>query len=255
LGSKPIKLTNGQVSSIGYPLGNLAILLGHEGKSAESTALVREAYAVMQTIYPAEHPDVIFQELALAGALVNENKPAEAEPLIRDSLAKRTKVEGPEHQDTLIASVELADDLLEQHRDREAAEIAHATAQTLDRVSGPDNPYTLYAWSTYGNGACRSGQGDSGLAALRRVEEGRTKASGPDNWRTLGTVGDIGACLVMLKRYAEAEPILLKASKGLESVRGPKFYRTQRAYAALRDLYEGRGEHAEAQRWAQKVNQ
>jgi eukaryotic-like serine/threonine-protein kinase len=229
MGPAPVKLENGQISSIGYPLGNLAILLGHEGKFAESTASVREAYSTLQKIFPPDHPDVVFQELALAGSLVNENKPAEAEPLIRDALAKRAKVLGADHEETLIAGVELADDLLEQHRDKEAADAALTAAQALDRVSGPDNPYTLYAWSTFGNGACRSGRADAGLEALRRVEAGRTKAAGPGNWRTLGTSADVGACLVLLKRYAEAEPILLKAAKGLEDVRGPTFYRTQRA--------------------------
>jgi hypothetical protein len=63
----------------------------------------------------------------------------------------------------------------------------------------------------------------------------------------------IGTCLVALRRYAEAEPVLLNAVASLESERGAKYENTQAGYQALHDLYAGSGRMDEAGKWQAKL--
>ena len=104
----------------------------------------------------------------------------------------------------------------------------------------------------YGITACRSGKSD-GLDALQHVSTARIQLYGANDWHTLSTGASIGICLVQMKHYAEAEPGLLRAVRGLEADRGPGFLRTQAAYQALHDLYAGLGNPDEAARWAAKI--
>jgi tetratricopeptide (TPR) repeat protein len=235
------------------PLNNLQVLLGNEGRYEESLRAGREAVALMQTRVGADHPDLLGMQMNLAGTLANLHQDVEAEAILRDVIEKRARILGADHLDTLNARTQLADDLYEQHRDAEAAAFELPTAQTLDRVAGVDHPWTLYAWALYGITACRSQQGDAGLEALRRVAAARVRLYGADDWHTHSTRVSIGICLVVLHRYAEAEPGLLQSAARLEADRGSGFLRTQAAYEALRDLYSGLGRREEAARWGAKL--
>jgi hypothetical protein len=74
------------------------------------------------------------------------------------------------------------------------------------------------------------------------------------NPRQTATIhGVIGLCLAHLKRYAEAEPMLLQASAILEASRGANFYQTQLAYTTLRDMYAAMGRSADAAVFGGKI--
>jgi len=237
----------------GYPLDDLSVLLGNQGRYTEAAATSHEAMASLNKILPADHPDLLAAQMNYASALANLHQTDKAETLFLEIVAARSRVLGPEHKDTLIAQYELADDLFEQHRDAEATAVLLPTAESLDRTLGPDNPWTLAAWGEYGNAACRSGQGALGLPALRRVEQTRMKTYGVNDWHTLSTGVSIGGCLVTLHRYADAEPLLLQKAAALEKERGAGFHRTQAAFQSLADLYVATGRDAEAARWKSRL--
>jgi eukaryotic-like serine/threonine-protein kinase len=237
----------------GYPLGNLSVLLGNEGRYAEAAATALDAMTTLKRILPADHPDLLAVQMNYASTLANLHQASAAEPLFRELIAARTRVLGAEHKDTLIAQYELADDLAEQHRDAEAADVSRPVAETLARTLGSDNPWTLATWGVYGNAACRSGQGEEGLQALRRVQESRIKVYGATDWHTLSTDLSIGNCVAAMQRYAEAEPMLLNTVAALEKERGPNFHRTQSGYQSLVDLYVASGRSADAERWKGKL--
>lgn len=236
------------------PLNNLQVLLGNEGRYADSLAAGREAVALMKTRVVADHPDLLGMQMNLAGTLGNLNDNTEAEAILRDVIAKRSHILGTDHLDTLNARTQLADSLYQQHRDSEAAAFELPTAQTLDRVAGVDHPWTLYAWALYGITACRGNHEEAGLKALRHVEEARIRLYGNNDWHTWSTRVSMGICMVVLSRYEEALPLLLHAAAALESDRGAKFARTQAAFEALHDLYVARGNVAEAARWQGRLN-
>jgi tetratricopeptide (TPR) repeat protein len=235
-----------------YPLDNLGVLLANEGHYAEAAAANREAFAIQRKNLPQGHPDLLSTEMNYASNLVGAHHAAAAEPLFRDVIAVRLRVLGPDHKDTLMAQTELADDLFEQHRDREAAAVERPAAEGLARVVGDRHPWTLAAWGTYGVAACRSGDED-GLTVLQGVKHTRTELYGEDDWHTLSTEVAIGTCMVALRQYAAAEPLLLQAAAALETVRGPSFHRTQAAYQALHELYAQTQRTQDAERWQTKI--
>lgn len=235
-----------------YPLDNLGVLLANEGRYTEAAAANREALEIQRKNLPPGHPDLLSSEMNYASSLVSAHQAAAAEALFRDVIAVRLRVLGPDHKDTLIAQTELADDLFEQHRDEEAAAVERPAAEGLARVVGDRHPWTLAAWGTYGIAACRSGQ-EEGLVVLQRVKQARAQLYGDNDWHTLSTEVAIGTCMVTLHHYAAAEPLLLQAAAGLETVRGTSFHRTQAAYQALHDLYAGMQRTEDADRWQTKI--
>jgi eukaryotic-like serine/threonine-protein kinase len=238
---------------LGYPLSNLGVLAGEQGRYAESSALVEEGLAVLRRHLPPDHPDLLSFELDQAGARMGLHQAAAAEPLLRHVVEARARVLGPEHKDTLNARVELVDCLAEQGRDAEAAALGRPTAEALERVLGFEHPVTLYGWNVYATVACRTAQAGDGLAALQRVEAARQKLYGPADWHAASTRVGIGACLLTMGRLPEAEAPLLRAAGELEAARGADFHRTQAAYQALRELYARLGRAGEEERWAARI--
>jgi hypothetical protein len=192
-------------------------------------------------------------EQTYAGTLVNTHRAAEAEPIFRDVVARRTRLLGAAHHDTLIGELGLAENLIELDRNAEAVAIALPAAQLLESQFGPDNNFTLLALNYYGVAACQSHQESAGLAAMQRVAAARERLLPTTNrWNYVAQTG-VGLCLTGLQRYAEAEPTLLAAARGLEAVRGPHFHWTQVAFKALRNLYVVTNRPADAATWASKL--
>lgn len=238
---------------IAYPLTNLSVLLGEEGRYGESNALALESVERFRRLHPPDEYGLLGAESNYAESLVNQRLFADAEPVLRRTAQERARIEGPDHRDTLGAQINLADDLNELGRYAEAAHVAWDAAQRLDRVSGPDDALTLAAWQVYGVASCETPQTAEGLAALTRVASARATRYGNGDWHTASTRVALGRCLVVLGRAAEAEPLLVSAVTALEAARGPGFHRTQAGYRILEDLYSRQGRDAEARRWQAKV--
>ena len=129
--------------------------------------------------------------------------------------------------------------------------MALSAAQTSSRVLGADRELTRQAWALYGISSCLAGDGVVGLKALRQVA---AQQQGSDSLeRQQMTDVQIGTCLVALRQYSQAEPLLLNAVTGLESERGPAFDHTQQGYRALRDLYLASGRAPRAAQWQAKI--
>lgn len=236
-----------------YPLDNLQVLLANQGRYAEALVYGAQALELARKLHGPEHPDTLAAEINYAGSMVNDGRFSEAELLFRSVLSKRARILGEEHLDTLQAVSSLADDLNEQHRYAEAARLERPAAEALDRVVGREHPLALYAWSIYGVAACNTPDGENGLTALNHTLDGRSARYGPEDWRTQSTAVSVGACLVTLHRYEQAEPLLRHAAEALEKARGASFLRTQIAYENLRESCLGQGDQACAEQWARKI--
>jgi len=237
-----------------HVLNHLMLLNKNRGRAAEALAAGREAVELGRKTMSPTAPYLLTTELNLGDTMAVNRLAVEAEPLIRKVIADRTKVLGLRHAETLMAGTVLARDLHQQHRYTEATAAGLAAASALEEVLGFEHPVTLNAWQVYGDAACHAGQTDEGLKALRRTQQQRAKMMGPNAWQTLSIDAAIGYCLGALHQYAEAKPILLAATKGLESSRGDDFYITQAALVDLRNLYADSGDAASAARWAVKIH-
>lgn len=233
---------------------SMAALLGAElGRYDEAERYAEEAWQLARELLTPDNPDWIEMEDGYAVALRNTRHPQQAEPLFRDALARSIRVLGPRHHDTLVTALGLGNDLIDLHRDAEAAQFALGSARALDTTLGSDNWYALYAWEQYGRASCNSGHGTDGLSALQRVEAERRRLLPGAHRLIYSTEVDIGLCLTRLRRFAEAEPILLDAASGLEKSHGPAYRGTQEAYAALRDLYAAASKPDDSRLWAARL--
>lgn len=233
---------------------SMAALLGAElGHYDQAARYAAEAWRLARQLLPPDNPDWLEMEDGYAVALRNTHRPGQAEPIFRDALARSIRVLGPQHHDTLVTALGLGNDLIDLHRDAEAAQLALRTAHALDATLGPDNWYALYAWQQYGLAACQSGHGADGLSALQRVQAERRRLLPATHRLVYGTEVDIGLCLTRLRRFTEAQPVLLDAASGLEKSRGPAYRETQQAYAALRDLYAAANRPDDSRQWAARL--
>jgi hypothetical protein len=142
---------------------------------------------------------------------------------------------------------------MEQKRYPEAVAALRSAAEGLDRALGSSHRYSVSAWNNYAIASCSGPDPASGLAAEQRIAEMRAKTLTPGDWHLANTQAIIGLCLVGLRRYVEAESILLKATGELETSRGPKSPNTQRAYQWLRKLYQVTGRDVKAEALALKA--
>jgi len=230
------------------------VMLGNDlGRYAEAANYGRQAWEIARKTLPVDHTDRVGAEQTYAGTLVNTHRAAEAEPLFRDVVARRTRLLGAAHHDTLVGQLGLAENLIELDRNTEAAVIALSAAKLFESQFGPDNNFTLLALNYYGVAACQSHQEAAGLTAMQRVAAARQRLlPGTNRWNYIAQTG-VGMCLTSLQRYAEAEPTLLAAARGLETVRGAHFHWTQVAFRTLRDLYLLMNRPADAATWASKL--
>jgi tetratricopeptide (TPR) repeat protein len=233
--------------------GNLSAIRHDQGRDAESLAYLRQALEIQRKYLPEDHPDLLVIEYNYAASLEYNHQAAAAEPIFRQLIASHQRVLGPDHNETWMDHQGLAHNLYAQQRYAEAAAEALPAAQALSHSLGDENLWTQVAWGTYGLAACRSGQGEAGLAALQRLAVVRNKRYGATDWHVYSTDVQIGTCLVALKRYAEAEPLLLDAIAELVKTKDKWAGRIEAAYEALRDLCAATGRPAEAAEWQSKI--
>jgi serine/threonine-protein kinase len=236
-----------------FPYSGLGNIRFNQGRYAEAAKYNAEALSIARRYYPKDSPDLLDTEYDYAMILEQAHRAAEAEPVFRSLLDSYRRILGPEHAETFGAQQGLAHDLMSQGRYQEAADMAKPAAEGLVRTAGPDDGWTLTAWGVYGISACLSGHGEDGLAAMRSVAAARARVRGADSWNVASTQVQIGTCLVALRRYAEAEPLLLRSAAILEKDRGVSFDRTQAAYKALGELYANSGRPEQAAEWQSKL--
>jgi tetratricopeptide (TPR) repeat protein len=234
---------------------NLAVLLANEGRYDEGARVVSQALELQRRSSAPDDPDILTTLGTYAAILGDLHRPAEAEPIQRDLVSRSARVRGPTHTDTLVAQVQLGDTLTDLHRYAEAEAILRAAAEGLERNEGPSNRYTTGAWSAFSVTACQGNDANAGLDAAYRIAEIRKQSLPQGDWHLLASQTNIGLCLVRLKRYAEADPILLAARSRLESARGPNFYITQLNYQASKELYAATGREEQASQMASKITQ
>jgi tetratricopeptide (TPR) repeat protein len=234
------------------PMQNLSVLLANEGRYEEALRLVNQAVELQRRGAAPDDPDILTALGTYAALLGDLHRSAEAETIQRELVSRSARIRGPAHTDTLVAQVQLGDTLTDLRRYAEAETTLRTAAEALERNEGPSNRYTTGAWSSFSVAACEGGDADSGLEVARRIAEIRKQSLPEGDWHQLATQTTIGLCLVRLKRYAEADPVLL-AARALESARGPKFWMTQLNYQASKELYAATGRAEEAAQMASKI--
>jgi len=218
-------------------------------------AIALALIAVAQAGRPvrADRDEVQAQEPS-GDILQREGRLREAERAYRDALSKVRKLRGEGDPRVADAVIDLASNLDAQGKARAVEDLYRLEIDVSRKNADPGNTRVLS--TAFAEWLLKSRRpADAELLARGALDLG-LRSLQPGDWRLGNAKSVIGATLVAQKRFAQAEPLLLEAQKGLASATDAPEDIRQNAIRRLVDLYEawehaspGQGKMAEAARW------
>ncbi len=224
---------------------NLAVLFHQRGRLVEAETLLRNILALQRLRQSDDDPAAGPILNNLARVLQDLGKLDEAEPLLRGVYDSLRQTYGQEHPQTLTALNNWAGVLTELGKGDEATALFRRCAEIRRRTLGTDHPQTILASINLAAGLRDGGQLDEALGVFEQSSQ--AAASLPlEHWLLPYLKGGHGETLLLLGRFAEAEPLLLESHRVFLATRGRGHPMTRKAAARLADLYRawGRPERA-----------
>lgn len=252
------KLVGNSNPILASSLNNLATILWQAGRQSEAETLTREALDMQKRLLGAEHSTIALSLNNLAYMLCCQGKLEEAETMHREALAMRRKLLGNEHLEVAQSLNNLAQVLVERGKLPEAETLYLEALKIRHKQLGNNDPDRAglldgLAASLRGQNKLLEAQASSRdcLAILEKQN--------PDNWVNFNIRSRIGGDLVGLKKYADAEPLLLSGYAGMKE-REAKIPancrpRLKEAMERLVRLYEATERPDEATRWKARLAQ
>jgi len=234
-------------------ISDLAVLRRVQRRFDEAAELHREALRVRRDVLGKEHPDTLTSMAALAVVLTDKFELDEAEVLASEALEIRLQVLGEQHPRTIHSMYTLARIFKGQEKQAEAEELYERTLRVAREVYGDGHP--LVATLMYGLGLLLRDKGDleSALPLLRAVVQMRSDRLGEHSWKTANARADLGACILRLGHYEEAEKELLAAHQTFVSALGANGSCTLRTVKLLVELYDAWGRAQDAANWRERL--
>jgi serine/threonine protein kinase/predicted negative regulator of RcsB-dependent stress response len=241
---------------LGISLSNLGRTLTETGKMDEAQKTLDEA---IKECIRIQGDDTLYTAVArmnLNHLLVRSGKWKEAESLCPDNLKQCQKLL-PTHPRTWMAMDNLAEVLLHNRQYDEAKQVIDLAlaARRKSLLSHPDIAISL---EMLGRRAMEMGSPKEAEQPLREALDIRRKSLVPDCWLTAQTASELAGVLIDLKKYSEAEPMLLgdKSWEGayqiLEKSCAPPAYSAD-ARKRIVELYEKQGDSTKAAYWRSKA--
>ena len=221
-------------------LSDLGLLLRLKGDLAAAEAQFRESLAINRKALGDRHPNLGASLSNLALVLLDRGDDAGAEALLRESLAVQQATLGDAHPRIANVLNNLGHALREQGKFAEAAASYEEALRIARPQLGEDHP--TIAMYTINFARVHLARGDAARAEplLRRGLEVRRRAYSETDWRVAAAKGQLGAALVALRRFDEAEPLLLQARAALKDIPGPQGRELHAVVSSLAELQKAR---------------
>ncbi len=196
------------------------------------------AIAINRATLGAEHPHLISNLNTLASILRGKQDYAAAEPIFQEVLALRRKQLGDDHPSVSITLDSYAA-LLKAKGDYEHAERLQREAIAIARKAFGDEHRAIAITTGKLAGIIRAtGDARRALPVYRDALARYERLLAPDHPTILSSHANVGACLIDLARYQEAETLLLPTYQTLQETQGPDHRLTKSALNYLVTLYE-----------------
>jgi len=239
-------------------LSSLANLLSDEGKLPQAEEAFREALAIARRLYEGGDHRYLANNLGnVAGFLVSEGKFDEAQPLQQEALEvlRKTPQAPSQYAQTVI---NLVTSYFPQQKFRELEASYPKWLQNVRARLPADDPALADILAQIVCAPMANGNFE-GAEKLAREYMAIYEKRLPNDWRTYEARGTLGNCLVHLKKYADAEPLLLSGCESLRQhaaeIPGPWKPRASSALQSLVQLYEATGRSDLASEWRQKCQE
>jgi serine/threonine protein kinase/tetratricopeptide (TPR) repeat protein len=228
-------------------LNELALLLWQRGDTAGAEPLFREALATNRRALGSSHPNVASSLNNLALILMDKGDFAAAETPLREAVAVYRRSLGDAHQSVGEVLNNLGHSLREQGKHAEAA-AAHDEALRIARTRfGDVHPQIAMHLVNIARVRVAEDRPADAEPLLHQALAIRRRAYTEDDWRIGATKSLLGAALMALGRYAEAERLLLEAEQTLDDVGGAQGRERRSTRARLVALYEVMGSPEKAE--------
>jgi tetratricopeptide (TPR) repeat protein/tRNA A-37 threonylcarbamoyl transferase component Bud32 len=230
-------------------MNNLAICLWRRGEYLEAIPVLREAVELHRRA--GQETELAINSANLGGCLEVVGEFEEADRLLGESLEQATKALGPDHQTTdLLRWLQIRVWLDQGQLERAVALGRDALGVRRRILHRAGHPMIAPALMDLGRGLVLLNRFDEAEAALS--ESVSIFAKSPNAlsphypaWSECW----YGASLAGQRRYAEAEPHLLSAEKGLREAKTTPRRHYRQALEQIVKLYKAWGKPAQASRW------
>jgi tetratricopeptide (TPR) repeat protein len=233
-------------------LGKLGVVLLQKGQWQEAERLTRECYEVRRRVLGANKEPTLASLSNLALVLIALGRFEEAESLLREGINVAGRSQGPEHTSTLNLQRLLARVLLEQGRLDQAETLGREVLAIQRKVLPPGNEFTGRSLVVLGRILTEKGKAPEAEGLLREAltlyQQGY-----PSKIEVIESQVWLGACLTLLGRHEEAEPLLLAGYAASQGAPGMTERQKTQALGRVVKLYEVWGKPDKASEWRKKL--
>jgi eukaryotic-like serine/threonine-protein kinase len=221
-------------------LSDVGLLLWKRGDLDGAEPLLRQSLEISRTVLGEYHANV-GTGLSNLGLVVGEKgNHAAAEALFRQAITVRSQVFGANYAGLAINLNNLAFALREQKKFDEAVAALERALELSVPLKGDDSPVVANYRSNLGRVYLAKGDARAAEPLLRQALSARLRAYKDQDWRVAMAKSLLGSALTSLKRYDEAETLLLDASRVLKDVPGPQGREAKATAVRLSALHEAR---------------
>jgi non-specific serine/threonine protein kinase/serine/threonine-protein kinase len=233
-------------------MNNLAAVANQRGNYAEAEAFSVKGAGIANRVLGPDSPETLALMMNLADTYRDQGAFVQAEAVYKRTLEALRREFGPSHPDIPLARAALAS--LYQRQGRYAlAEITAAQVLAEYRSSsGPVDGDTMDSATDLALAAYSQGKYSKSLAlAGEALDFDRNKRA--DDWQRFRAESIAGASLAGLKKFAEAEPLLLEGYRGMlerkDRIAVPDRYHVDLAREWIVGLYRAWGKPGMAEGW------
>ncbi len=216
----------------------LASLYSEMKNPAREIEIYRQIISALQK-KPSAKDALATTNLNLGMTLLYENNLSEAEPPLLKGSQLYGEIYGEDNVRFATTLVLLAQLRVRQRRYAEAQAEAEKALSIQQKHMSPDNYYVFgTTWGTLGTAMTKQNKPREGEPFLRRALDALRKTYPADHWGISLGESRLGECLAAQRRFAEAEPLLLRAYENIKTKLGENNFMTVEAAERIVKLYE-----------------
>ncbi|HXG09867.1 MAG TPA: tetratricopeptide repeat-containing protein kinase family protein, partial [Gemmataceae bacterium] len=233
-------------------MGNLALGYRAAGKLDQALPLYEETLRLTKAKLGPDHPSTLISMHNLAGAYQAAGKLDQALPLLEETLRLMKAKLGPDHPHTLTSMGNLGGAYCAAKQGEKAGPLLKEFVAGQRKRFPKDDPRFASLLAQVALELLKCGQFAPAEEMLRECLAIREKKQ-PDAWTTFNTMSMLGGALLGQKKYADAEPLLLKGYEGMKArektIPPQAATRLPEALDRLIELYEALNKPEEVARW------
>ncbi len=223
--------------SVATSLNNYARLLREQGDLDQAEMLYRQALMIRKQYFGDNHRVVATSLNNVAYLLRQKGAREDARPLYEEAIAIWKKTLGPDHPDVAVGMHNLAMLLRDLKQYETAAEQYEAAIRIYEKAMPQRHTGLAGALLGLAKLHVQDGRPDAAEPLFRRALDVRQAHLEPGHWRIASLQSQLGACLVQLQKYQDAEVMLRSGYETLQTALGETDTKTVDARRRLDALY------------------